>query len=397
MTMLTMPETRLRLKSLAIFHGLMADPVVAAFARLCAASQQGMAEQVEAYGRFSSLLMPLGNNWSQYLLARVLDDDNFYVRKIAAQEKIEPQVEEVLQRELAILQDASRMSASYVAGQINCAFALPEWQSEDLDFFASYSLRMQHLPETGYGIFSSHHVFIVEGKQLLPVEHPDGITLRHLTGYQHERSQVLQNTLALLASRPAANVLLYGDSGTGKSTTVKAIANELRAKGLRLIELRKDQLGLIPWLIDQLNGNPLKFILFIDDLSFTSNSEQFSALKAVLEGSVFAKTSNMVIYATSNRRHLVRERFSERSGDEVHVRDTLEEISSLSERFGLVITFLRPNRELYWQIVEEYLERFGLPMTEDMRGQAETFALQRGGRSARVARQFAEKLASEMR
>ena len=133
---------------------------------------------------------------------------------------------------------------------------------------------------------------------------------------------------------------MYGDAGTGKSSTVKAVCNYCHDKGLRLIELKKSDLRHIPDLIDTLSKNPLKFILFIDDLSFTKDDNDFSALKAVLEGSVAAKTGNIAIYATSNRRHLVKETFSDREGDEVHRGDTMQELVSLSERFGLTITFV---------------------------------------------------------
>jgi predicted AAA+ superfamily ATPase len=218
----------------------------------------------------------------------------------------------------------------------------------------------------------------------------------NLAGYDREREAVLANTLSLVEGRPAANVLLYGDSGTGKSTCVKAVANKLRHKGLRLVELRKDQLSRIPWLIDRLSRNPLKFILFVDDLSFAGDSDSFSSLKAVLEGSVSARTGNMAIYATSNRRHLVRESFSSRDGDDIPLRDTLEEQSSLADRFGLTVTFLRPDRELYLEIARRYLRLHGANLDEnDLVRRAEAFALGRGGRSPRAAKQFAESIASE--
>ncbi|MEG2038838.1 MAG: DUF815 domain-containing protein, partial [Oscillospiraceae bacterium] len=136
------------------------------------------------------------------------------------------------------------------------------------------------------------------------VKNPDPQRLSSLTGYQEQRKKVLTNTLALLDGLEANNILLYGDAGTGKSSTVKAIVNECHAQGLRLIELKKNQLYHIPELLDTLAQNPLKFILFIDDLSFSSNDNDFTALKAILEGSVAARQGNIVVYATSNRRHL---------------------------------------------------------------------------------------------
>ena len=158
----------------------------------------------------------------------------------------------------------------------------------------------------GYGMFAKHHVFTVENGQLVPVKYPDPQKLSELPGYEQEREKVIANTRALLTGMPANNVLLYGDAGTGKSSTVKAICNEFAAEGLRLVEVKKNQLYQIPDLMDKLAANPLKFILFIDDLSFTANDDNFAALKAILEGSVGGRARNIAVYATSNRRHLIK-------------------------------------------------------------------------------------------
>ena len=193
--------------------------------------------------------------------------------------------------------------------------------------------------------------------------------------------------------RPAANALLCGDAGAGKSSTVKAVANALFDEGIRLIELRKDQLRFLPYVMGKISGNPLKFIIFIDDLSFNRSNDDFSMLKAALEGSASAKADNAVIYATSNRRHIVKESFADREGDDVHVNDTLQETLSLSERFGLVVLFSKPNKALYLEIVKGLAARRGIVMDEaKLEVQAEAFALRKGNRSARCAEQFIESL-----
>jgi predicted AAA+ superfamily ATPase len=272
------------------------------------------------------------------------------------------------------------------------------WETSELDYARKYREYIARVKEAGYGIFSEYHMFRLDGDRLVPVRNPDPVDVDDFAGYGREREAVLANTLSLVEGRPAANVLLYGDSGTGKSTCVKAMANTLRHRGLRLVELRKDQLSRIPELIDRLSRNPLKFILFVDDLSFTGDCDHFSSLKAVLEGSVSARTGNMAIYATSNRRHLIRESFSDRDGDDIHLRDTLEERTSLSDRFGLTVTFLRPDRKLYLEIVRRYLRLYGARCDDDdLERRAEAFALRRGGRSPRAAKQFAESIASEGR
>jgi predicted AAA+ superfamily ATPase len=187
--------------------------------------------------------------------------------------------------------------------------------------------------------------------------------------------------------------LLCGDAGTGKSSTVKALVNDFYDKGLRLIELRKDQLAFLPYVMGKVSQNPLKFIIFIDDLSFNQNDDNFSMLKAALEGSASARADNAVIYATSNRRHIIKESFGDRDGDDVHRNDTLQETLSLSERFGLTVLFQKPDKKLYLSIVKELAKRKGVSMDEkELEVQAEAFALKKGNRSARAAEQFIESL-----
>ena len=157
--------------------------------------------------------------------------------------------------------------------------------------------------------------------------------------------------------------------------------------------MRKEQLRELPKILDELTDNPLKFIVFIDDLSFPKDDDNFSALKAILEGSVSAKGQNVVIYATSNRRHLVKETFSDREGDDVHFNDTVQEIISLSDRFGIHITFNKPNKETYLYIVRSLANKKCIKWdTDELERKAEQFALEKGSRSARAAKQFVENM-----
>ena len=159
--------------------------------------------------------------------------------------------------------------------------------------------------------------------------------------------------------------------------------------------VRKDQLQSIPKILDELSANPLKFILFIDDLSFLKDDDNFNALKAVLEGSVTAKSQNVAIYATSNRRHIIKEKFSDREGDDIHRNDTMQELASLSERFGIHVTFSKPNKDTFLHIVRHLAEENGIDMpTQELELLAERFALERSNRSARLARQFIDGLLS---
>ena len=186
-----------------------------------------------------------------------------------------------------------------------------------------------------------------------------------------------------------------GFAGTGKSSTVKAVANELAPDGLRLIEVKKNQLYQIPALMDELANNPLKFILFIDDLSFSANDDNFAALKAILEGGVGGRSHNVAVYATSNRRHLVKETMADRSGDDLHAADTRQELMSLAARFGLTVTFQQPDKDRYERILLELAKQYDIQMPSDqlyIKGAA--FAIRAGGRSPRVAKQFVELLAA---
>lgn len=188
-------------------------------------------------------------------------------------------------------------------------------------------------------------------------------------------------------------MLLYGDAGTGKSSTVKAAAKHFAPEGLRMVEIKKNQLYMIPQIMEELASNPLKFILFIDDLSFNGNDDNFSALKATLEGSISGRGSNVAIYATSNRRHLVKENMSDRDGDELHVNDTIQETMSLAARFGLTVTFQKPDKDSYLSIVRSLADQYGIDMDEDeLFRKAEAHALRSNGRSPRTAKQFIELL-----
>ncbi|MEG0156331.1 MAG: DUF815 domain-containing protein, partial [Anaerovoracaceae bacterium] len=266
---------------------------------------------------------------------------------------------------------------------------LPSWETTSLNIPQEYHRRLSNLSKTGYGIFAKHHMFLVENGKLKPVNYPDGQQMDQLFGYEREQDRILRNTKALLAKEGAANMLLYGDAGTGKSSTIKAVANFYAAEGLRLIELKKNQLFQLPKLIETLSPNPLSFILFIDDLSFSEHDDNFSALKAILEGSVSATGKNIALYATSNRRHLIKETADQRLGNELHINDTLQETASLAARFGLTITFSQPKKEEYLMIVDRLAAEYGLTLPPDLlHEKAEAHALRCNGRSPRAAKQF---------
>lgn len=234
------------------------------------------------------------------------------------------------------------------------------------------------------------------------VPHPHKIELAHLTGIDEQKQRIEQNTRQFLAGRPANNVLLTGARGTGKSSLVKALLSEFALKGLRLIEVDKAHLVDLADIAEQLVGRRERFIVFCDDLSFETGEPGYKALKAVLDGAIAAPPDNLLIYATSNRRHLMPEYMSENEltrhvGNEVHPDEAVEEKVSLSERFGLWLSFYPFDQEVYLAIVKTWLDALGVPVKDPdaMRRAALQWSLTRGARSGRVAWQFARDYAGQ--
>jgi predicted AAA+ superfamily ATPase len=388
-----------KLNSLVIFRDIMNCRTMQSLSRLlkCVSHEETPTEDtVLAYADFVSDLYRHHNDLGTYVLTLVFEDENICMIKKGKNEEISEKMLSCLQNELSALEEISQISSDEVKALIDYDGFLPDWDNTAYDFRAEYSTRIDNVDKFGYGIYAKYYMFIVKDGNIVPVKHPDEVKLSQLIGYEVQRKMIIDNTLALLRGKPASNVLLTGDAGTGKSSSVKAIANEYRKEGLRIIEIRKDQLRDIPTVIDSLSSNPLKFILFIDDLSFESDDDNFGALKAILEGSVSARTQNIAIYATSNRRHLVKENFSDRNGDDVHRNDTVQQLISLSERFGLKISFSKPLKDEYLKIVAGLAAQNGLTIPEEkLFAEAEQFALAKSGRSARAAKQFIDKMIAE--
>lgn len=391
-----MSEYKAVLKScetLVIFKSLRENEVFSAFLKTLKAIDEKDDSSAEEYCRFVSLLYEYGDSLTDHILRLVLENENLYMLRKGEGKQTGDLLDECIANELFILGELAQIPSDKLIGDIDYDGFLPGYLTEKADFSQIYADRIHNISKFGYGIYSQYHVFVLEDGKIVPVEYPDDITLDKLSGYERERGEVIDNTLALLAGKPANNVLLYGACGTGKSSTVKAIANEYAKSGLRLIELKKKQLHEIPTIVEAISRNPLKFIIFIDDLSFTEDDDDFAALKAILEGSVASTADNLCIYATSNRRHLVRETFTARKGDEIHFNDTMQELLSLSDRFGLTVTYSKPDKNQYLAVVENLAAQYDIKTPiEQVKQQAEAFALSRAGRSPRVAKQFIEYL-----
>ena len=392
--MKALQQHALALSGLAVFASLREKPLLAHFLKLCKAADAE--ERLMHYGDFVAEIYEEGASLADCVQRAVFEDENPYVRARAGKGSNEGLLEEAVKRELAVLSSFASLTPADFSAALGDVPYLAPFAAKTVDFAPLYEERMREIHRYGYGIFAAHGMFRVsDGKHpdIEPIASPDPVSLSSFIGYEEERGRVIENTRAFLEGRPAANILLYGDAGTGKSSTVKAVANHFYKDGLRLLEIRKDQLSLLPLVMGRISGNPLRFIIFIDDLSFNQSDDCFSMLKAALEGSAAAKALNAVIYATSNRRHIVRESFADREGTEVHRNDTLQETLSLSERFGMTVLFARPDRKLYLEIIRELAAKHRIPLdTAELEVKAEAFALSRGTRSARCAEQFIESL-----
>lgn len=381
------------LSAISVFRGVAKADVLSAL-RDFLVCEGSASDKMYLYGEFVSRLADTDYCFSDYLVRAVCEDENRYIVGVADGVRPSAATERNVRAELAVFSRLTALTPAELCGGIDGAGYLPIFENTPTDFERLYFDRVAKVGRFGYGIFARAGMFRVSGEEIIPVRASDDISVESFVGYAEERELLIENTRALVEGRSAANALLCGDAGTGKSSTVKACANLFFDRGVRLIELRKDQLFALPYVMERISRNPLKFIIFIDDLSFNKNDDCFSMLKAALEGSASAKTKNAVIYATSNRRHIVKESFSDRAdADDVHHSDTVSELMSLSDRFGLTIYFSRPNKALYLEIVRELADRAGLKIDRaTLELKAEEFALRRGSRSPRAAEHFIESL-----
>lgn len=390
--MTELQNLHLRICSMSVFRSLLEKPLFSSFLDYCESDAE--AKKRRAYGAFVNEIYKLGGDLSNAVRTLLYADENVYVKSVGKSGCVCDDIERTAEFELGVLSRFASLTPAEFALDMNTSDFIPSFTSGRFSLSSEYEKRLNEISKYGYGIFAANAMFYVsDNGEIEPVASPDTISLDDFIGYEQERGKVIANTEAFLKGKAAANVLLYGDAGTGKSSSVKAITNRYFESGLRLIEIRKNQLLLLPKVMGKISDNPLKFIIFIDDLSFNQNDDSFSMLKATLEGSACAKAKNAVIYATSNRRHIVKESFSDRDGDDVHINDTMQENLSLSERFGLTVLFARPEKKLYLEIVRELGAKHGVKLdSQELERQAEAFALKRGNRSARCAEQFIESL-----
>ncbi len=386
-------ELSCRIGSITVFRQILETPTMKAFCGFLD-TEKTVKERIALFGEFVYSLADDNYSFSDFLCRAVYTDENKYIVSAAQKAEIPAVISDNAKLELELFTSLSRLESADMWSTLDFKYRLPRFSNTPTDFVSAYADRLKNVDKLGYGIFASAVMFRVENEEIVPVKSADKVDENVFVGYEEERNQVFENTEALIDGRNAANVLLFGDAGTGKSSTVKACVNRYAEKGVRLIEVRKDQLFSLSHVMGRIADNPLKFIIFIDDLSFNKNDDCFSMLKAALEGSASAKTKNAVIYATSNRRHIVKESFSDRGAEnDVHHSDTVQELLSLSDRFGLTVYFERPNKALYLDIVHTLAKRHSIEIEkEKLDVLAEAFALKKGSRSPRAAEQFVYSL-----
>ena len=400
----------LLLNSLSIFRKILNRSVISGYKKLLESLSKPCEDFLFAYGEFYNLLSErnMTENLSYYITQAALFDENSFTLSAAAGKTPElgENVLSAVKRDCEIILTLSNLSADdiindykYKSDIAEIADALPRWnRGKPVEEFANgvdLKILSNFYRQNGCGMFARYKAFIWRDGDIKPVCHPDRIEIKSFIGYERQRNQVIENTKAFINGKACNNCLLYGDMGTGKSSTVKAIGNEFRKDGLRIVEMPKERLMDFPILVDKIASLPMKFIIFIDDLSFQSQDKNYTSLKAVLEGGLAARPDNALIYATSNRRHLIKESWQDRDTDDVNRRDNMQETLSLSDRFGLSVCFSNADKNEYLEIVFALAEKSGIEMDKnELSILAERFALGRGGRSPRCAKQFIESLNS---
>lgn len=439
-------EAKLALDSLSIFRSLLKDEVVGKFYSLLdyIVNNHDIKPDrfIGLYNAFYFCLISSSNLYSfkEYIIDRMLYDENIYSLKAETVDfgQIDERIKHAASHDLYCLQAAASLSHRNLKEFVTSHISLPPFQRSLIEnlpvwdfkeenycinpeayqdiqqikslFLSSndwgdcLSLLSEFYKKSGCGLFGRFKAFTWErcdGKgSIVPIDSPDPVRLSDLIGYTAERSEVINNTIQFLEGFPANNVLLYGSRGTGKSSTVKAILNEYHNRDLRVIEVPKNRLIDFTEIVKQLKGRKYKFIIFVDDLAFEDNEENYTALKAVLEGGLECRPGNVLIYATSNRRHLIKEKFSDRAGlrsdnpdDEIRAGDTIQEKLSLADRFGITVIFPSPDKSAYLEIVEGIAAKRGISMdTEQLHKEALKWELWYNGRSPRTARQFIDWL-----
>ena len=391
---------RAQLRGLSAFRSLLDTPMLKdALQLLDAAARRDGEGALAAYDQMFYLLKAEGYSGLGTWMWDTLRYTETPYGDLAGSSRSDSELEGAARRDVDALLQLARLGAEDIRVALKPILTeeyvsvldnLPAWETGAPFTFEELAAFYQ---ENGAGLYAKYRAFLWEEGQLVPVADPDCPHPVELLGYDQQRKQVLDNTRLLVEGKPSNNVLLFGDGGTGKSATVKSMLYLPGMENLRLIEIQKENLVGMPRLIRSLAGRRQSFILFIDDLAFDQDDKTYSSLKTILEGGLEKRPLNVAIYATSNRRHLVRQTFSDRAGDEVDAFETISEKTALAERFGLRIPYKTMSKSEYLALIDHLAGLYHVEMNREvLHAKAMEWEIRHAGRTPRVARQFIASL-----
>ena len=391
---------RAQLRGLSAFRSLLDTPMLKdALQLLDAAARRDREGALAAYDQMFYRLKAEGYSGLGTWLWDTLRYTETPYGDLAGSGRSDPELEGAARRDVDALLQLARLGAEDIRVALKPILTeeyvsvldnLPAWETGAPFTFEELAAFYR---ENGAGLYAKYRAFLWEEGRLVPVADPDCPHPVELLGYDQQRKQVLDNTRLLVEGKPSNNVLLFGDGGTGKSATVKSMLYLPGMENLRLIEIQKENLVGMPRLIRSLAGRRQSFILFIDDLAFDQDDKTYSSLKTILEGGLEKRPLNVAIYATSNRRHLVRQTFSDRAGDEVDAFETISEKTALAERFGLRIPYMTMSKSEYLALIDHLAGLYHVEMNREvLHAKAMEWEIRHAGRTPRVARQFIASL-----
>ncbi|MBE0068573.1 DUF815 domain-containing protein [Thermoanaerobacterium thermosaccharolyticum] len=404
------------LRRFVIYKNVLSDDTVKKFVKILEFISDGKPDVDGVYKLYSELYSELtkyavkndvyNGIWKSKINDLVKVDENIFslLSEKFGQDMIDKRLKMAAEKELETLKKLADVDLiGYVEEHLS--FNMPPWENlinhsnkgdiADILDCKSIDEIIDYYNKNGCGLFNRYRAFRWDNGELIGVENPDPVEFDDLIGYEEEHRIVIDNTNRFMRGLPASNILLYGDRGTGKSSTVKAVLNMYYKKGLRLIEVSRQDMMDLNKIINIISSRGLKFILFLDDLSFEENETEYKVLKSTLEGGIGKLPDNVIIYATSNRRHLIREYLDDSVQNELHLMDTKEEKLSLADRFGITITFMSPNQEEYLKIVESLAQKYGISLDMDtLKSESIRWCTWHNGMSPRSAKQFIDYIRS---
>ncbi len=405
------------IKKIKIYDNIKNDPIVKIANKLISNESIDNVELESDYFTLQSMLINnypkgeyIGTLWQAYIAKLVANATNVF-SKSCEEEKSIDHLNHLVQSDIQIIKElynfdwktlAIKYKDNNSAMVIECEGInrLLIHESLQKECNNSFEGLKTYYKKMGYGIFEAYDAFKWDNG-LVGINAIDTISVDDLIGYEHQKEAIIENTKFLVDGMKANNVLLYGDRGTGKSSSVKAVFNLYKTEKLKIIELAKEQFIDFGKILDEIRDRGHKFIIFIDDLSFEDFETDYKHFKAVLEGGLEVRPQNVVIYVTTNRRNIIKENWKDQmgaQGDEIHISDSVQEKLSLADRFGLTITYPAPDKQLYLSIVKEKAKLYNIPVNEmQLEEEALIWEMRNHGKSGRAATQFIDYMRSKYR